>query len=222
MAAGVAGHADAQVQRNRFSVTTRLGAITPERSAGINTGGIVGVDTDFSLNKYFSLGASFDVARANTHGEDFLSRLRYGDPAIGGGDTVFYQYNSQPVNTLNFGLNAMARYPVGRIAPFVMGGVGAYTQLLDIEVAGRAARDGDMSYLAGAGLNIQLNARTGIQFDVRSLMFRKFDRTFLDPTRGRSRNTVFPEDFPSIPAAKNTAQNTIFTLGFRYIPGASN
>lgn len=216
--AAIAHTADAQTQRNKFSVVTRVGAVAPERSASIDVGGIVGVDTEYGINRYLGLSAAIDVSRANTHGADFLSRLRYGDPATGGGDTVYYQYNSQPVNTINLGLNAVGRLPLGRLTPFIMGGVGSYTQLLDVEVSGRAARNSDLSYLGGAGVNIRLSDRTGLQFDVRSVMLRNYDRAFLDPTRGRSPNNVFPEDFPSVPTAKKTAQNTVITLGFRYIP----
>ena len=210
----------AQVQPKRFSVTTRVGTVTPERSASMDVGGVVGLDTEYSFNKYVSLGTSIDVARSNTHGEDFIARLRYGNPATGGGDTVYYQYLSQPVNTFNLGLYGAARYPLGKLAPFVMGGVGNYTMLLDTQVAGKAARRNNMSFTVGAGAWYALNERTGIQLDVRSLTMRKYDRNFLDPSSGKSPNTVFPEDFPAIPSAKNTAQNTVITLGFRYIPGA--
>jgi len=212
---------EAQVQNRRFSVTTRVGAVTPERSASLDAGGLVGLDTEYSINKYLGVGATLDVSRSNTRREDFIARLRYGNPAVGGGDTVFYQYLSQPVNTINFGVFGLARYPIGKLAPFVMGGVGNYTMLLDTQVSGRAARKNDLSYTVGGGVWFQLNERTGIQLDVRSLMLQNYDRGFLDPSSGRSPNTVFPEDFPVAPAAKNTAQNTVLTLGFRYIPGAS-
>ena len=215
----VAGsEAGAQIQTKQFSITTRLGAITPERASSVNTGFLVGLDTEFALNKYFGIGALLDVSRSNTHREDFVARLRYGNPAVGGGDTVFYQYLSQPLNTINIGAFALARYPMGKIAPFVMGGVGNYTLLLDTQVAGRAARQNDLSYTLGGGVWFQLSESTGIQLDVRSLMLQNYNRAFLDPSAGKSPNTVFPEDFPEVPAAKNTSQNTIFTLGFRYVP----
>lgn len=216
LAASAAG---AQVQVKRFSVTTRLGAMAPERSSSLDNAGVVGLDTEYAFSKWFGLGASVDVARGNTIGEDFLARLRYGNAAVGGGDTIYYQYVTQPVNTINIGAFGMLRYPSEKISPFVMGGVGNYTMLLDTQIAGRAARKNDMSYTVGGGLWIKLSDRTGLQFDVRSLTLQKYDRTFLDPTLGRNKNTTFPEDFPAIPAAKKTAQNTMFTLGFRYIPG---
>lgn len=216
-----AGTLSAQIQPKRFSVTTRLGTVTPERAASMDAGGLVGLDTEYSFNKYFGVGTSFDVSRSNTRREDFVARLAYGNAAIGGGDSVHYQYLSQPVNTINLGAFAVARYPVGRIAPFVMGGIGNYTLLLDTQVAGRAARQNDLSYTVGGGVWFKLSERTGIQFDVRSLTLQKYNRSFLDPSSNKSPNRVFPEDFPAVPSAKNTAQNTVITLGFRYIPGAS-
>ncbi len=216
-----AGALGAQVQNKRFSVTTRLGAVTPERAASLDAGGLVGLDTEYALNKYFGLGTSIDVTRSNTRREDFVARLRYGNAASGGGDTVYYQYLSQPVNTIHLGAFGLARYPIGKLAPFVMGGVGNYTMLLDTQVSGRAARKNNLSYTVGGGAWYALNERTGIQLDVRSLIMQKYDRKFLDPSSNKSPNTVFPEDFPTVPAAKNTAQNTIITIGFRYIPGAS-
>ena len=213
--------AGAQVQAKRFSVTTRLGVMTPERSSSLDLAGVVGLDTEYALNKYFGIGASVDVARGNTHGEDFLARLRYGNAAVGGGDTIYYQYVSQPINTINVGAFGLLRYPTKRVSPFVMAGVGNYTMLLDTQISGRAARKNDMSYTLGGGLWIKLSERTGLQFDVRSLTLRQYDRAFLDPTLGRNQNTTFPEDFPAIPASKKTAQSTMFTLGFRYIPGAN-
>jgi outer membrane protein W len=213
--------AGAQVQVGRFSVTTRLGAVSAERSASLDPAGVVGLDTEYALNKYFGIGASVDVTRGNTHREDFVARLRYGNAASGGGDTIYYQYVGQPVNTLHIGAFGLLRYPAGRLSPFLMAGVGNYTMLLDTQISGRAARKNDMSYTVGAGFWWKLSERSGLQFDVRSLSMRNYDRAFLDPTLAKNPNTVFPEDFPSVPTAKDIARNTMFTLGFRYIPGST-
>lgn len=210
----------AQVTANRFTVTTRVGTITPERSSSMNTAGEVGLDTEYAINKYFGLGVSVDVAHGNTHREDFLVRIRYGNSAATGGDTLYYNYVGQPVNTIHLGLFGLVRYPTGRISPFAMAGVGNYTMLLDTQINGSAQRKNEMSYTLGAGVWVKLSDRTGVQLDVRSLTMQNFSRSFLDPTQGKNQNTVFPEDFPAVPAAKNTARNLMLTLGFRYVPGA--
>ena len=48
----------AQVQVKQFSVVTRLGAVTPERASSLNTGALIGLDTEYALSKYFGIGTS--------------------------------------------------------------------------------------------------------------------------------------------------------------------
>lgn len=215
-----AGALSAQVQTKQFSVITRIGAVTPERASSLNTGGVIGLDTEYALNKYFGLGASVDVMRTNTHREDFLVRLRYGNAGQGGGDSVYYQYVGQPVNSINLGAFGLLRLPNEKVSPFVMGGVGTYTMIADAQVNGKNKRLTDLSFTGGAGVWFKLGDRVGVQLDARAIQFRNYDRDFLNPALGRSeQNTPFPEDFPVAPAAKNTSLNTTFTLGFRYLPG---
>lgn len=217
-----AGALEAQVQPRSFSVTTRVGAMSPERAASMDRSGLVGLDTEYSFTRWFGVGANVDVARGNTRREDFVARYRYGNASVGGGDTIFYQYLSQPVTTINLGAYGVLRAPSNKFAPFVMAGVGTYSLFLDAQVAGRAERKVEMSYLAGAGVWYRFSETTGIQLDVRALQMQNYDRRFLDPSKGRLPNTVFPEDFPAVPDAKDTNFNTIISLGFRYIPGGGN
>jgi hypothetical protein len=217
-----AGALEAQVQPKQFSVTTRVGAMTPERAASLDMAGLIGLDTEYSFTRWLGLGATVDVARGNTRREDFVARYRYGSPSVAGGDTIFYQYLSQPVNTINVGLYGVLRAPMTRFSPFVMAGVGTYSLFLDAQVAGSAQRKVEMSYMFGGGAWYRFSESTGVQLDARMLQMQKYDRAFLDPSKGRLPNNVFPEDFPAVPAAKNTALNTIITLGFRYIPGGGN
>lgn len=216
LSASVAG---AQVQPKSFSVTTRVGGMSPERAASMQTAGLVGLDAEYALNKWFGVGTTVDVARGNTTKEDFVARLRYGNAATGGGDSIFYQYLGQPVNMVNLGAFGMIRAPGKTFAPFVMGGVGTYVMLLDAQINGKAKRKNELSYTGGAGFWLKLTESAGLQFDVRAIQMQGYDREFLNPaTRRAEQNTPFPEDFPAPPAAKNTALNTVFTLGFRYIP----
>lgn len=210
----------AQVQNKQFSVVTRIGAVSPERASSLNGGPLIGLDTEYSLNKYFGIGTNVEVMRTNTHREDFLTRLRYGNAGVGGGDSIYYQYVGQPINTINIGAFALARLPGKTISPFVMAGVGNYTMIANAQVNGKAKRQNDMSYSFGAGVWYKLGERVGVQLDARALQYQGYDRNFLNPAAGRPELiTPFPEDFPAAPAAKNTALNTMFTLGFRYLPG---
>ncbi|MFN5582043.1 outer membrane beta-barrel protein [Gemmatimonas sp.] len=219
LSAGVAG---AQLAPKQFSVTTRLGTLSPERAASMDAQALVGLDAEYNLSKYFGIGTAIDVSRGNTRREDFLTRLRFGQAAVAGGDSIYYQYVSQPVNLVNLGLMGTLRYPGKKITPFVTGGVGTYVMILDAQINGKETRTNDLSLTGGAGVSFKLSDRAGIQLDVRTVQLQGFSRDFLNPARGREVLTVpFPEDFPTPPAAKNTALNTMISLGFRYIPGGN-
>lgn len=215
-----AGALNAQSIPKKFSVTTRLGAVTAERSASLDQAAVIGLDTEYALNKWFGIGTAVDVTRGNTTKKDFLARLRYGNASVGGGDSIYYQYLGQAVSTVDLSLFGTLRYPSKKISPFLMGGVGTYVLVLDPQVNGKTLRNNNMSYTYGGGLWYKLSERVGIQLDARAVTFTKYDRQLLNPARGRTEQiTPFPEDFPTPPAAKSTALNTMFTLGFRYIPG---
>lgn len=210
----------AQVQTRQFSVVTRVGSVSPERASSLNSGAMIGLDTEYALNKWFGIGTSADVLRTYTHGEDFITRLRYGNGGVGGGDSIYYQRVTQPINTINIGAFGLLRVPNKTVSPFVLAGVGTYTMIADVQVNGKATRKNELSYFGGAGVWVKLGDKVGVQLDVRALQMQNYSRDFLNPARGRPElNNPFPEDFPPPPAAKTTALSTMFTLGFRYIPG---
>ena len=210
----------AQIQVKSFAVVTRLGASTPDRASSLNSGGLIGIDAEYALTKWFGIGTSVEVMRNNTHREDFLTRLRYGSSGTGGGDSIFYQYIGQPISTINIGAFGLVRFPNEKISPYLMAGVGNYTMIVDAQVNGKTARQNDLSLAFGGGVWFKLGDRVGVQLDARALQFQGFDREFLNPASGRrEQKTPFPEDFPPAPPAKNTAMSTTFTLGFRYVPG---
>jgi hypothetical protein len=212
--------ADAQAIKNQFSVTTRLGAIQPERASSLNTGGFIGLDAEYTLSRFFGVGTSIGVARANTRKEDFLTTLRFGRSDVAGGDSVYYQFVGQPINLLDIGVFAVARAPLGRFTPYATAGVGNYTLITDAQISGQARRSNDLSLSGGAGMWLNFSERAGIQLDARLMQLRNYDRRFIDPTGGRNPNVTFFEDFETPPQAKNTATSAVFTLGFRYIPGS--
>ena len=211
----------AQVQPKSFSVTTRVGSIAAERAASLDRAGVLGLDTEYALNRWFGIGTAVDVSRGNTTKQDFLGRYRYGSAAVGGGDSIYYQYLGQPVNIVNLAAVGFVRLPSKTVSPFLMGGVGTYVMLLDAQVSNTAKRKVDLSYTGGGGVWFRLSNSTGIQLDARAVTYTKYDRAFLDPSKGRLPNFSFPQDFALPPKAKTTAINTMLTLGFRYIPGAA-
>lgn len=210
----------AQVAPKQFTVTTRLGILQAERAASLDPAALIGLDAEYALSKYLGIGTTVDVSRGNTTKKDFLTRLRFGQAAVAGGDSIRYQYVGQPVNTVNLGVAATLRYPGKKVAPFVMAGAGTYVMILDAQVNGKETRNNDVSYTGGAGFWVKLSEQAGLQFDVRAVQYQGYDRNFLNPARDRTELIQpFPEDFPTPPAAKTTALNTMFTLGFRYVPG---
>ncbi len=211
--------ANAQVVPKRFAVVTRLGALTPERSASLEPAGLIGLDAEYAINKYFGFGTTVDITRGNSNRKDFVERLKFGNSAVAGGDTIRYQLLGQPVNTLNVELLGTARIPGKRISPFLMAGVGSYTMLLDAQTNGSLKRISGLSYSGGVGVNIAFGEKYGVQLDVRSVQFNNYKRGILDPSSNRLPNLWFPEDLGTPPAAKNTAMSTAITFGFRYIPG---
>jgi opacity protein-like surface antigen len=215
-----AGTVGAQVAPKQFAITTRLGASSAERSASLEPAVLIGLDTEYALTRWFGLGAAVDVSRGNTTREDFLTRLRYGNAAVGGGDSIYYQYIGQPVNQINLSAFATLRYPNAKVSPFLLGGVGNYTLIADQQVSGRTRRESGLSYTGGAGVSFRIGERVGVQLDARAVTLTDYDRDLFNPAAGRPElRTPFPEDFPTPPAKKNTAMSTVLTLGFRYIPG---
>lgn len=213
--------AGAQVAPKRFAVVTRLGVMTPERAASQEMAGLIGLDAEYALNKYFGLGTALDIGRGNTRREDFVQRLRFGNPAVAGGDTIFYQFLGQPVNSLNLSLMGTARIP-GKVSPYAMAGVGSYVLIMDAQTNGTSRTMSGASFSVGGGINFQFSEKYGMQLDARATQLQSFKRERLDPSDGRFPNRWFPEDIAAPPAAKNTALNTAITLGFRYVPGAGN
>jgi len=210
----------AQAISKQFSVTTRVGSLTAERAASLDQAAVIGLDTEYSLNKWFGIGTAVDVSRGNSTKQDFIARLRYGNATVGGGDSIYYQYLGQAVSTVNISAFGTLRYPSKKLSPFLLGGVGTYVMMLDPQVNGKAVRANNLSYTGGVGFWYKLGDRVGIQLDARAVTYTKYDRSLLNPALGRTEQRIpFPEDFPTPPAAKSTALNTMLTLGFRYIPG---
>lgn len=217
----VAGTAQAQVSPKKFAVVTRLGALSPERASSLDMAGLIGLDAEYAINKYFGIGTALDIGRGNSHREDFVQRLRFGNPAVAGGDTIYYQQLGQPVNTLNLSAMATARIP-GKLSPYAVAGVGSYVLIMDAQTNDKARNMSGMSFTGGVGINFQFSDKYGMQIDARAIQLQDYQRAKLDPSDGRWPNQWFAEDFPAVPAAKNTALNTAITLGFRYVPGAGN
>jgi len=203
---------DAQVVARQFLVTPRGGDVKFDRASSIQGSGFVGLDAQYNINRMFGIGLSFLTSRPSTRGEDFVAALSFGD-------TTFLFEVQQPLTVVDIGVAATARLPMtGRFSPFVTGGVGAYTLYFDPQVVAGERRFQRMSATIGGGVNVQLGRQSGIQLDVRDLMFADYDRSRLNPTQARFANTRFIEDFPRPPSSKDLVHNIVFSIGFSFTP----
>jgi hypothetical protein len=209
----------AQAPVGQFTVTTRGGYVDYGRKSSLEGAPYLGLDAEYGLHRFFGLGTSLVVSRANTRPEDFLTTETYGVATAG--DTVFIYGASQSVNIINGELLATLRLPAGRFTPFLAGGFGMYGMFMDPQTNRGAKRSTGSSFTGGGGVAVRLSERAGLQFDVRSLTFFGYNRRDLDPTGGRNANTIFAEDFAVPPARSKSVNNLMFTLGFRYVPGGT-
>ena len=204
--------AGAQVVARQFLVTPRGGYVTFDRASSIQGSGFVGLDAQYNITRMFAVGLTFLTSRPSTRGEDFVAALSFGD-------TTFLFEVQQPLTVVDVGLAATARLPMaGRFSPFLTGGVGAYTLYFDPQVVAGERRFQRMSATVGGGVNVQLGRQSGIQLDVRDMMFMNYDRSRLNPTQERFANTRFIEDFPRPPSSKDLVHNIVFSIGFSFTP----
>jgi len=212
----LASAAGAQAMPGQFTVTPRGGVLLFDDAASIETGGALGIDAEYHFTRFFSIGTNLTYAQASTRGEDFIGRLTYGTVATG--DTSFFFELTQPISIVDASLNGNLRFPTGRLAPFLTGGVGVYTLFLDPQVTRGDTRIARMSANVGGGLALQLGERAGVTLDVRDLIFTDYNRERLRPAGGRFQNYQFPTEFPTAPAPKSTVHNFMISLGFMYAP----
>jgi hypothetical protein len=211
--------AAAQEPTGQFSVTTRLGGIRFDRASSLKTAPFIGLDAEYGLSRFLSVGTAIDVTRPNTRAEDFLTSLTFGTPTTG--DTTFFFELGQAVAIVQGSLLVRARYPGARLTPFAVGGAGLYGMFFDPQINRGARRKTAPVLTVGGGVGIKLTERAGLQLDARDVMFTDYDASRLDPSQGRNPNVYFPEDFPTPPTRKSTVHNIMFGIGFRYVPSGT-
>ena len=211
--------AGAQAPVKRFAITTRLGAVSFEKAASLETSPLIGLDAEYGLSRFLALGTSINIGRLNTHAEDFITSITTG--TTDEGDTTQYYAVGQSVNLVEAALALTARAPMGRFTPYLSGGAGYYTLYMDPQVNRGRRQLSDLSLLVGGGVAIQFSERAGLTLGVRDLIMTGFDADQLDPSGGRNRNINFPEDLPSPPERKSTVNSIVYTIGFRYVPNFS-
>ena len=215
--ASVAGPVGAQgPTTGQFTIAPGGGVMTFERASSIESGGSASLDAQYAFLPMLSIGTHVLVARAQTRGEDFLTRLTFG--SVENGDTTYIFSVSQPVNIVNAALSLTAQMPVARLRPYLTGGVGVYSVHLDPQVMAGESRFARMSGMLGGGIDFRLTESSGLRLDVRDVIFTNFDRDRLRPSDSRFLPVTRAEDLPAPPEAKDVLHNVAFTIGFSYTP----
>lgn len=200
----------AQSRAGSFHVIPRAGMINYDRASSINRSGFLSVETAYGLTNMFSLGVNLLASRPSTRGEDFVHSLTYGD-------TTYLYKVTQPLNVLDIGGTATAQMDIGRLSPYLTGGVGAYRIFLDPQVSNGSKSFSRMSMTFGGGFLMNFGGQTAIMLDVRDVIFTDFRRDRLG--RVTSSSMKFAEDLDIPPAAKSTLHNLALSIGFSFTPG---
>ena len=209
----VASDVEAQAVSNSFRVTPRASYVSFDRASSLKSAPMVNIGAEYMFNSMFSAGFNFGAGRAETRGEDFITTLTFNN-------ATFVQQIRQPVTLIDVAATATAKIPLaGRVAPYVTGGVGAYTMYLDPQVSGGSRNFSRMSAQVGGGLMMSFSERSSVSLDVRDLILTKYRRDRLGPVT--SSNVLFAEDLPMPPEAKETLHNIVFSLGFGFVPGGA-
>lgn len=201
----------AQAQLDRATLVPRAGYTSYAEASGIEPSAFVGVDLNYTLANFFGLGASLEVSRPTTRGEDFITQLRYGD-------TTFLFAVIQPITVLTTALNARAEFGTARFTPFATAGVGLYKVYLDPQAAGGHDTFQGMLVNVGGGINFMIRDGIGIQLDVRDHIYTGYDRDDLNPIDPQFRVTRFIDDVPAPPEEKDSIHNLVFSIGFSFRP----
>lgn len=202
----------AHAQLDRATLVPRAGYISFSESSGIDPSAFVGVDLNYSLTQFFGVGASLEVSRPSTRGEDFLTQLRYGD-------TTFLFEVIQPITVLSTGLNARAELSqFERFLPFLSAGLGVYKIYLDPQAASGHDTFQGLMFNVGGGINWTIRNGVGIQLDLRDHIYTDYNRNDLSPIDPQFRVTRFNSDLPALPEAKDVVHNLVFSVGFSFRP----
>ncbi|MDQ6635077.1 MAG: outer membrane beta-barrel protein [Gemmatimonadota bacterium] len=206
----VAAAASAQDAPGRFAVMPRGGYLRFDRATSIEPNAALGLDAMYALTRNFSIGTGLTFSRPQTRGEDFIAQISFGD-------TTFLLKVTQPITIVDANVGAMLRLP-GRLTPYLLGAIGQYVMYLDPQVNSGSKKFTHTSGTLGGGFLYHVTDVTGLQLDLRDLIFTKYDRERLRPTQARFANTRFPEDVPTLPASKATVHNLMVSLGFSFTP----
>lgn len=172
----------------------------------------VGLSADYKLARQLGLGFYFEAARPQTRGDYFPSLL------LNFGQNAQLRTISQRVTLMMYGLQGTGTFGVGRLQPFVSGGVGFVTVNGDPQQNDGNASFTNGQFQFGGGLGYAVSGNTTVRLDVRDFVFTGWERDELYPVNTDFQNTLFPSANGNPPTEKSTVHNLRFAIGFSYVP----
>ena len=217
--------ADSVGAARRFSVTPSVGAIHWDNSSALAnktadaagtfnkttitpTAGLTAV---YNVWRNAGVGFYFEAARPTTRGDYFPALL------LQFGNTVELRNVSQRVTVMMYGLQGQYGFDIGRIAPFIQGGIGAVTVNTDPQQNTGNKSFSNSAAHVGGGLAFSVG-QGRVSLDVRDHMFFSWKRDKLNPVGVANQNTLFPSANGNPPAAKGSLHNLRVSLGFTFTP----
>ncbi|MBI4540645.1 MAG: porin family protein [Gemmatimonadetes bacterium] len=208
---GVTAAAMAQTPEATFVVTPMGGYGLIDEASALDPMAAGGIDAIYRHSSGIVFGIGANAARAKTQ-KDFFPRARL----VYGQRTELYDVQ-QPVFV--YAYRAQAGYHVsGRLAPYVLGGVGGYAVYTDPEQSRGGKFRHALHFAFGGGIDLALEERTGLRLDIRDLVYTDWDREMLNPVAPEFRDDFFPEFQPAPPEPKDMIHNIVISIGFNFVP----
>lgn len=219
----VAGTAQAQAEPKRFSVGAQAGRYQFDKASGMEDAAFAGIDAIYQLPTLpmagtrrlepgigFYAGVSFPTTRYD----------QFPVVSFDFGDTTFLKGVAQRVRLIEYGAQGTLATTIGRLRPYVLGGVGMYAQSVDPRQDGLQSRS-QPAFSVGGGLNFVVSRTLGFRAEARNVTYTEYDRGFLDPSIAYTVDRrILDELAPPVPA-KSTINNLRFAIVFSYVPGGS-
>jgi opacity protein-like surface antigen len=219
----VASTAGAQAEPKRFNVGAMGGYYRFDDASGLEDAPFAGIDATYhfpalplsgSLRLEPGVGFYAGAAYPTTRYDQFPVVL------FDFGDTTFLVGVSQRTRLIEYGAQGTLGTTIGRLRPYVLGGVGMYAQTVDPRQEGNTSRS-KPTFSLGGGLNFIVSRSLGFRAEARSITYTDYLRGFLDPTVAYTVDRrILDELSPPVPA-KSTINNLRFAIVFSYVPGGS-
>ena len=220
----VAGTAGAQAEPKRFSVGAQAGRYMFDKAAGLEDASFAGIDATYQLPT-----VPFAGSRRLEPGVGFYANValpvtsydQFPVVAFDFGDTTFLKGVSQRTRLIEYGAQGTLGTTIGKVRPYLLGGVGMYAQTVDPRQSGLQSRS-QPAYSIGGGINYVVSRTLGFRLDARNVTYTKYFRGFLDPTVAYTVDRrIMDELAPPVPA-KSTINNLRLAIVFSYVPGGSS